>query len=57
VLLKTEVKLYNFCRDYDFAADDRWNRYRGGIEIPPGRNEEAILQKYKAKWYQREVVS
>lgn len=44
-------------REYDFASDDRWNRYRAGIEIPPGRDEEAILQKYRLKWYQREVVS
>ncbi|DBA71096.1 hypothetical protein WJX79_005075 [Trebouxia sp. C0005] len=42
-------------RDYDFTSDDRWNRYRAGIEIPPGRDEEAILHKYKLKWYQREV--
>ncbi|KAL0051302.1 hypothetical protein WJX82_005382 [Trebouxia sp. C0006] len=37
-------------RDYDFTSDDRWNRYRAGIEIPPGRDEEAILHKYKLKW-------
>ncbi len=49
--------MYWSCRDYDFTSDDRWNRYRAGIEIPPGRDEEAILHKYKLKWYQREVVS
>ncbi|KAL3155350.1 hypothetical protein ABBQ38_010911 [Trebouxia sp. C0009 RCD-2024] len=40
---------------YDFASDERWNRYCAGIEIPPGRDEDSILHKYKAKWYQREV--
>ena len=45
------------CRNYDFASDGRWNSYRAGIEIPIGRDEEPILQKYRAKWYQREVVN
>ena len=44
------------CRNFDFASDDRWNRYRARIEIPPDRDEQAILQKYKVKWYQKEVV-
>ncbi|KAL3138496.1 hypothetical protein ABBQ32_006286 [Trebouxia sp. C0010 RCD-2024] len=40
---------------YDFASDDCWNTYRAGIQIPPGRDEDSIIHKYKAKWYQREV--
>lgn len=42
-------------RNFDFASDDRWNRYRARIEIPPDKDEQAILQKYKVKWYQKEV--
>ena len=27
------------------------------LEIPPGRDKNAVIDKFKAKWYKREIVS
>ena len=27
------------------------------LEIPPGRDKNAVIEKFKAKWYRREIVS
>ena len=45
------------CRSFDFDGDKRWRQYETNIEVPPGRDREAVLQKFKAKWYKREIVS
>lgn len=46
-----------FCRDFDFDSNDRWNAYKGNLEIPAGKSVEQTLNKVKAKWYKREIVS
>ena len=47
---------YAPCRSFDFEGDERWRQYETNIEVPPGRDREAVLQKFKAKWYKREIV-
>ena len=42
-------------RSFDFDGDERWQQYKMNLEIPLGR--ESALQKFKAKWYKREIVS
>ena len=44
------------CRSFNFEGDERWRQYETNIEVPPGRDREAVLQKFKAKWYKREIV-
>ena len=46
-----------FCRSFDFDGDERWRQYEANIEIPPGRDRDSVLKKFKAKWYKREIVS
>ena len=46
-----------FCRSFDFEGDDRWRQYAANIEIPPDRDRDSVLRKFKAKWYKREIVS
>ena len=43
------------CRSFDFEAQEGWRAYRLNLEIPPGK--EALLDKFRAKWYKREIVS
>ena len=43
-------------RSFDFDGDERWRQYETNIEVPPGRDRETVLQKFKAKWYKREIV-
>ena len=44
-------------RSFDFEGDERWRQYAANIEIPPGRDRDSVLKKFKAKWYKREIVS
>ena len=37
-------------------GDERWRHYETNIEVPLGRDRETVLQKFKAKWYKREIV-
>ncbi len=41
-------------RAFDFEGDEGWRAYRLNLEIPPGK--EALLTKFKAKWYQKNKV-
>lgn len=45
------------CRTFDFDGDERWKSYVMNLEIPPGRDKNAVIEKFKAKWYKREIVS
>ena len=45
------------CRTFDFDGDERWKSYVMNLEIPPGRDKNAVIDKFKAKWYKREIVS
>jgi hypothetical protein len=40
---------------FNFDSNEGWKHYRLNLEIPPGR-EAAILERFKAKWYKREIV-
>ncbi|CAL5220522.1 g2554 [Coccomyxa viridis] len=42
-------------RSFDFDGDERWRQYEANIEIPPGRDRDSVLKKFKAKWYKREI--
>lgn len=44
------------CRSFDFDGDERWKSYVMNLEIPPGRDKNAVIDKFKAKWYKREIV-
>lgn len=43
-------------RAYDFDGDERWKKYVMNLEIPPGRDNTAVIERFKAKWYKREIV-
>lgn len=45
------------CRLYDFEGNEKWRSYQANLELPAGRDATALIQKFKAKWYQREIVS
>ncbi|BDA49740.1 hypothetical protein COCOBI_14-3600 [Coccomyxa sp. Obi] len=42
-------------RSFDFDGDERWKSYVMNLEIPPGRDKNAVIEKFKAKWYKREI--
>jgi hypothetical protein len=44
-------------RAFDFEGDERWKKYVMNLEIPPGRDTSAVIERFKAKWYKREIVS
>lgn len=48
--------MFKFCRSFDFEGAEGWRQYAANIEIPPGRDRESVLKKFKAKWYKREIV-
>ena len=45
------------CRDYDFEGNPKWQQYKANLEIPVSANRDATVEKLKAKWYRREVVT
>lgn len=42
-------------RLYDFEGNEKWRSYQANLEFPAGRDATALIQKFKAKWYQREI--
>ncbi|KAK9806982.1 hypothetical protein WJX72_009425 [[Myrmecia] bisecta] len=40
---------------FDFDSNEAWLKYRLNLEIPADRDEAAVLQRYKAKFYQRQI--
>ena len=47
---------HSFCRNFDFDGNATWRTYQANLEIPTGRDVAATIEKFKAKWYQREIV-
>ncbi|KAK9832531.1 hypothetical protein WJX81_006381 [Elliptochloris bilobata] len=39
---------------YDFEGDERWRKYFSSIEVPSG-DKQAVEERLKRKWYQRNV--
>eukprot|EP00741_Cyanophora_paradoxa_P004240 tig00000789_g4117.t1 len=42
---------------YDFDGDEKWKAYRMNLEIPPGRDEAAAVEKMRRKWFAKHVDS
>ncbi|GBG86871.1 hypothetical protein CBR_g42155, partial [Chara braunii] len=40
---------------YDFETDERWLTYRTNLTIPPGRNEAAVIRRYKQKFFRQHI--
>ena len=52
-----KCNLYYLSRAFDFEGNERWKKYVMNLEIPPGRDTSAVIERFKAKWYKREIVS
>lgn len=53
-----EIAILLYCfRSFDFKDNQQWQNYKLNLEFPAGADEEKLLQRVQAKWYQREIVS
>jgi hypothetical protein len=41
------------CRNFDWDGDARWQAHQHSLEVP----DPAMMQRAKARWYKREIVS
>lgn len=52
----TEKQLQEFSA-YDFDSDSKWKEYYLNLTIPPGKDEQTVMRRYKQKYYKKCIVS